>query len=174
MSALIDELIPYYQTGAICITPENKDGAVPRVGDYILSFYAYHKDRNGKPLTRPAIYTAQQLGLLHPRSSIEITFVEIDYSQWCIIADWVNNSYRKSITNSSQLRGFASKLTYHRKAFTKRVNGRDFLAIISSPYRAPADLKHHIETMWGATMPTAVLETVFRKSADNYVVRLPD
>jgi len=132
----------YRASAAVAVLPTVAPPNPPQPADFIATYFAYM----GEPV--PAMTNGVREGFLHAGSQVQMLFVAINHTQWCLCADWLNREFSSQITASASIRCFTDRVTAANEPFRQRIGRTDYLVLVSTPYGAKNTVKSHVSDIW--------------------------
>lgn len=132
----------YRASAAVAVLPTVAPPTPPQPADFIATYFAHL----GEPI--PAMTDGVREGFLHAGSQVQMLFVAINHTQWCLFVDWVNSEFSPQIIASSSIRCFTDRVTAANEPFRQRIGRTDYLVLVSTPYGAKNTVKSHVSDVW--------------------------
>lgn len=132
----------YRASDAVAVLPTVAPPQPPQPADFLAAYFA----RLGEPI--PAMTDGVSEGFLHVGSQVQMLFVAINHTQWCLFVDWVNREFSPQIIASSSIRAFTDRVTAANEPFRQRIRRTDYLVLVSTPYGEKNAVKSHVSDIW--------------------------
>lgn len=132
----------YRASDAVAVLPTVAPPQPPQPADFLAAYFA----RLGEPI--PAMTDGVREGFLHAGSQVQMLFVAINHTQWCLFVDWVNREFSPQIIASSSIRAFTDRVTSANEPLRQRIRRTDYLVLVSTPYGEKNAVKSHVSDIW--------------------------
>lgn len=154
----------YRASAAVAVLPTVAPPTPPQPADFIATYFI----QRGEPI--PAMTDGVREGFLHAGSQVQMLFVAINHTQWCLIADWLNTEFSSQITASASIRAFTDRVTAANEPFRQKIGRTDYLVLVSTPYGAKNTVKSHVRDIWRVQVNVLNAPTVSAK----FTLQTPD